>query len=168
MDRHTDAEVLVLGHTFVEEFPNLGKEIRALAPEVAANYLRSARPERRVRVVERGELPGAVDGSVLVVPDEEIMRSLVDRYRLADGRTVLVEPTFLRWDRAWSTAQRPAGYDGAVSTDPQARDLIRRAVGEAGLTSDWWRQVGAIAVRDDRVLASAYNRHLPTEYSPYL
>ena len=39
---------------------------------------------------------------------------------------------------------------------------------QARLSSDWWRQVGALIVRDDDLLGVAYNEHRPTEYSPYL
>jgi dCMP deaminase len=81
---------------------------------------------------------------------------------------VVFERTFLRWDRGWAQAQRPAGYDGVVAAGEVARDLTRLAVVAAEHSSDWWRQVGAVAVRDGEVLAAAYNRHHPTEYSPYL
>ena len=39
---------------------------------------------------------------------------------------------------------------------------------EAGRSSDWWRQVGAVAARDGAILYAAHNCHQPTEYSPYL
>jgi dCMP deaminase len=38
----------------------------------------------------------------------------------------------------------------------------------AGRSSDWWRQVGAIAVRGGDLLGYAWNHHHPTEYSPYI
>ena len=163
-DRHADAdEVLLLGTSFAEEFPVLRKEIRALAPEVAARYLSAVRPFPVVRVVERDELPAAVADGTLVAPDEELLRSL-----LADRQDVLWERTFLRWDRSWSLAGRPAGYDGTVSQSTLDTMLTRQAQAEAGLSSDWWRQVGALAVRDGKVLDAAHNVHRPTEYSPYL
>ncbi len=166
-DRHRDAaEALLLGTSFAEDFPVLRKEIRALKPEVAAAFVRDRFPV--VRVIERADLPSTVAADTLVVPDEEIMRSLVAAHNLSAGRSVLVEPTFLRWDRAWSLAQRPAAYDGVVDASDLARALALRALDEAKLSSDWWRQVGALAVRDGAVLAAAHNEHRPTEYSPYL
>jgi dCMP deaminase len=168
-DRHPDAaEVLLLGPSFAEDYPVLLKEIRALSAEVAARYVRAVRQFPTVRIIERTDLPGALHADVLVVPDEEIMRSLVATHGLAAGRSVVLDRTFLRWDREWSLAQRPAGYDGEVATDTLARALALRADHEAGYSSDWWRQVGALAVRDGTVLAVAHNEHRPTEYSPYL
>jgi len=97
-DRHPDArETLLLGGSFGDDYPVLKKEIRALGPEAAARYVRQGRPAK-VRVVERADLPEAVTADLLVVPDEEIMRDVVVRYKLESGRTVVWERTFLRWD----------------------------------------------------------------------
>lgn len=168
-DRHADAtEVLLLGSSFAEDFPVLRKEIRALDPAVAAGYLASTRAFPAVRVIERADLPAALTGEVLVVADEEILRALVARHGLDTGRELIVERTFLRWDREWAAAQRPVGYDGRLAVDALARELLGRAQQEAALSSDWWRQVGAVAARDGVVLAEAHNEHRPTEYSPYL
>jgi deoxycytidylate deaminase len=85
-----------------------------------------------------------------------------------DGPTIQWERTFLRWDRSWSLAGRPPDYDGTVSASTVDQTFTRAALDAAGLSSDWWRQVGALAVRDGVVLDVAHNEHRPTEYSPYL
>jgi dCMP deaminase len=168
LDRHADAGVLLIGPGFRAEFPSLGKDIRALPADQAARYLRAVRPGREVRVVEPADLPAAVTGDPLVLPDEEIMRALAARHELGAGRTLVFEPTFLRWDREWSQAQRPARFDGQIAAGDLPRGLIARAQQLAGRSSDWWRQVGAIAVRGQDLLGYAWNRHHPTEYSPYV
>lgn len=168
LDRHRDAaETLLLGAGFAAEFPVLGKEIRALAPEQAARYLAGA-GRAGVRVVEPADLPAAVTAATLVVPDEDVLRALVDRHRLGQTRQVVVERTFLRWDRGWAEAGRPAGYDGTVTADELAVRLLGAAAAEGDRSSDWWRQVGAVAARDGEILLAAHNRHQPTEYAPYL
>jgi dCMP deaminase len=166
--RHPDARsVLVLGAGFRAEFPGLAKDIRALAPERAAEYLRLALPGRDVAVIEPADLPGAVTGDPLVLPDEQVTRSLAGQHGLGAGRSLVFDRTFLRWDRDWSRAQRPARFDGEVSVGDLPRGLIARAQELAGRSSDWWRQVGAIAVRGEEVLGSAWNEHFPSEYAPY-
>jgi dCMP deaminase len=161
LDRHRDADVLLLGRSFADDFPVLRKEIRALEPARAAAYVGG-------RVVERADLPAAITADTLVVPDEEIMRSLVDRLGLDAGREVRYERTFLRWDRSWSQAARPAEFHGVIAADELSRSLLGTAAAEARRSSDWWRQVGAVAVRDGVVLDVAHNEHRPSEYSPYL
>jgi len=175
LERHCDAdEVLLLSTGFRACFPSLAKDIRALAPGHAADYLRTAGYLRtsartpRIEVVEPDGLPAAVTGDVLVMPDEQVMRDLTARYRLEAGRTVIFDRTFLRWDRNWSTAEQPITADGEITVDELSRTLLGLADEAAGRSSDWWRQVGAVAARDGAVLCYAWNRHHPTEYSPYL
>jgi dCMP deaminase len=157
LGRHVGAEVLVLGGSVLAEYPVLAKEIRALAPARAAAILGA-------RVVERSDL--AELAGPLVVPDEEIMRDLVDRYDLADRTTF--ERTFLRWDRSWSQPGRMAEHAGTVDTSELAYHLMGAAATEAERSSDWWRQVGAVAARGGEILDVAHNTHQPTEYAPYL
>jgi dCMP deaminase len=165
---HQDAaEILLLGAGFRDCFPALRKDIRALAPERAASYLRVTAGGTPIRVVEPAELLAAVSGDPLVMPDEQIMREVTARYRLAAGRTVLFDRTFLRWDRAWSTAEQPVSFDGKVTAAELPRAMLALAGELSQRSSDWWRQVGAVAARGGQVLGTAWNRHHPSEYSPY-
>jgi dCMP deaminase len=166
--RHQDAaEILLLGTGFKAEFKSLAKDIRALPPELSARFLRLMLPNVTVRVVEPADLPAALTADTLVLPDEDVTRQLAEERALAQGRNLLFDKTFLRWDREWSRAERPAAFDGAVKPADLPAHLITRAKDLAGHSSDWWRQVGAIAWRGERVLGEAWNRHCPTEYAPY-
>jgi dCMP deaminase len=169
LQRHADAdEILLLGAGFKADFPSMAKDIRALPPARAADYLRISVRGPRMTVVEPASLPGAVAGDLLVMPDEQIMRDLTARYRLGRGRTVVFDQTFLRWDRNWSTVERPVTPDTAITVDELPRRLVGLAGELSGRSSDWWRRVGAVAARDDAILAAAWNRHHPSPYSPYL
>src|SRR3984957_3523709 len=167
--RHRDAaEVLILGSGFKSVFKSLAKDIRALSPERAAQFLRLLLPDTPVRVVEPGDLPAALSADVLVLPDEDITRTLAAEHHLDAGRHLIFDQTFLRWDREWSQARRPVGYDGKIAVGDLPRRLLARARELAGRSSDWWPQVGALAWRDEEILAVAWNHHCPTEYAPYL
>ncbi|NHA69339.1 deoxycytidylate deaminase [Phycicoccus flavus] len=163
------AEVLLVGESFAPDYPEVRKEIRALRPQRVLEYLTATGLAPRVRVVEVGDLPGAVDADVLVVPDEELTRDLVDRFDLASRvREVRVERTFLRWDRRSVLAEQEPRPKAVVGLTDLQRELAGRTRELAEHSSDWWRQVGALAARDREVLATAYNHHLPTEYAPYV
>jgi dCMP deaminase len=167
--RHPDAdEILLLGEGFIRGQPSLAKDIRALPPERAARYARLAAGPVPVRVVEPPGLTAAVTGDVLVLPDEHIMRELAGRCQLGQGRTLVFERTFLRWDRDWATARTAVSPDAEISVGELPRELLGRAIALSERSSDWWRQVGAVAARERVVLGCAWNRHLPTEYAPYL
>jgi deoxycytidylate deaminase len=164
LEQHAaDAEVLLIGRSFAADFPVVRKEIRALDPATALRYVTATGLVARGRVVERNEID-QVSGP-LVAPDETLLREIVEKFGLAPVRWV---STFLSWDREWSRAGRPPEWDGSVSSDAYARSMQELAATAAGRSSDWWRRVGAVATRDGVVLAVEHNRHLPTEYAPYV
>jgi dCMP deaminase len=167
--RHADAtEILLLGSGFTDSYPSLAKDIRALPPERAAEYLRLAAGSASIRVVQPAGLAAAVTGDPLVLPDEEIMRDIAARHDLGTGRSLVFDRTFLRWDRDWATAASPVDFDGEITAASLPGELLGRAQTLSERSSDWWRQVGAVAVRDGQVLGCAWNHHHPTEYAPYL
>jgi dCMP deaminase len=167
--RHRDAaEVLVLGSSFKRAFKSLAKDIRALPPERAARLLGLLLPGIPVRVIEQEDLPAALSADTLVLPDEDVTRALAAEYELHAGRELIFDKTFLRWDREWSRAGQPAHFDAAITADELPRRLLDHARELSGRSSDWWRQVGAIAVRDEEILGAAWNHHCPTEYAPYI
>lgn len=167
--RHGDAaEVLILGTGFRAEFKSLAKDIRALPPQRAAQFLRVMLPGTPIRVIEPADLPAALTADTLVMPDEDVTRDLAATRHLADGRSLVFDKTFLRWDREWSQAKRPADPDATLQVGELPPALLAQARELADHSSDWWRQVGAIAWRDDKVLGAAWNQHAPTEYAPYL
>jgi dCMP deaminase len=166
--RHPDVtEILLLGTGFKAEFKSLAKDIRALPPDRAAQFLRLMLPHATIRVVEPADLPEALTGDTLVLPDEDVTRQLVEEQQLGANRNLVFDKTFLRWDREWSRAERPAAFDGAVALAGLPEPLLRQARELADRSSDWWRQVGAVAWRDAVVLGAAWNHHCPTEYAPY-
>jgi dCMP deaminase len=167
--KHSDAaEILLLGPGFTADYPSLAKDIRALPAARAAGYLRLVSGDASVRVVEPADMAGAVKGDPLVLPDEEVMRDIADRYDLGAGRSLVFDRTFLRWDLDWATTKTPVNFDGEITAAELPREMLGRAQALAGRSSDWWRQVGAVAARDGQVLGCAWNHHQPTEYAPYL
>jgi dCMP deaminase len=165
--RYSLAEILILGRSFVTEFPTMGKDIRALVPERAADYVRSLHLGL-VRVVEAHDLPPALACDILVVPDETLMYEILSSYGPPSGTKIVFEETFLRWNRKnIETDFRPDADMIVSASDPTSRWMIL-AEDEGQRTSDWWRSVGAVAVRNGEMLATSHNVHLPTEYSPYV
>jgi dCMP deaminase len=168
-ERHRDVdEILLMGGGFAEVFPAFAKDTRALSPASAANYLRLIVDARQIKIVEPGDLPGAVVADELIMPDEAMMRELTTRYELQKGRNVTFETTFLHWDREWSRPGRPEGFEGRIVAEGVPQRIMQEAQRVGRQSSDWWRHVGAIAVRGDDILGRASGRHHPTEYSAYI
>lgn len=169
LDNLPHAQLLLLGPGFAQQFRVLRKEIRALDAHTVARYLQAENPQRPVRVVEPPDLPSMITTSTLHLPAEDLLRELASAYTLEQRVDTLVwHKSFLRWDREWSTAAVPPSYDGMITTDAHAQLLQQAASQQGELSSDWWRQVGALAVRDGQIVLQAHNQHLPSPYSPYL
>lgn len=156
-------QVLLLGDGFAERFPAMRKEIRGLPADVVARVL-AAEHGVDVRVVQPADLPGALEAVVLAA-DESLTRELAADH---PGTTWRFARTFLRWDRQWALEERPAGATAGTTSDPVHVALMQQAVAAGDRSSDWWRQVGALAARDGQVLATSHNRHQPTEHAPYV
>jgi deoxycytidylate deaminase len=161
------AEILILGQSFATKYSVVRKGIRAIHPERAARYLRAIDPALDASVVEHHELPGAIVGPRLVVPDEDLMHSIVSDYDLEALAKITYESSFLRWDRKQSKSKKRPEIDGRVTTEELARVFTQLARSVGSFSPDWWRQVGAVAVRNEVILCRAYNEHMPSEYDLY-
>lgn len=160
-------EILLIGEEFGTEFPEVRKEIRAVSSSMAAQLVNVAAPGVPVVIVSPSDIALAVSAPALVVPDEALMRSVVDKWNLDIGRNLIWENTFLRWDRWWARPQRVGEMTPAEVSDDDMR-LLQRARRVAGQSSDWWRQVGAVLVTRDGSELESHNQHFPTEYAPYI
>ena len=166
--RHRDATYFyVMDASLIAEFDYLRKEIRALTPAEAVKSLRAHFPDKEVVSIGADILDALSQWQCRVtLPDEDVCHVLAQRY--LQGCDVRFEQTFLRWDRGSATAEHvPLAYRDIVPNILD-RELMGVAFAEAQKSSDWWRQVGAVLVRDKRVILAAHNRHLPTDYTPYI
>jgi dCMP deaminase len=61
----------------------------------------------------------------------------------------------------------PPRYDRCSDS---SSDLAFMAIARTGAneSSDWWRQVGAILVKNGEILFQSHNRHFPSDHTPYI
>jgi dCMP deaminase len=164
---NASAELYVWGDELIGRFDYLRKEIRALQPDEACRALEALLPNRSVGLLSEAVLQElAATRAQLVLPDDDISRQLASQ-SLSECE-VHFEKVFLRWDRDNSLASIEVEPDEVVSREEMDRRLMKEALQEADSSSDWWRQVGALLVKDGQVLLRAHNTHQPTEYGPYL
>ena len=97
----------------------------------------------------------------IVMPDEDISRDFAQLY--FSGIKVTFESVFLRWDKKISQKEFEVSPDRIISSKKLDRDFMTGASSNAGKSSDWWRQVGAVAVKDGKVIFSGFNQHLPND-----
>jgi dCMP deaminase len=164
---HKGETLYVLGMDFISQFPSLVRNLPAVAPEESRKMIWALGIFSDVRVLdlENLELVQRL-GWGIIMPDEDVSHALAERYFA--GRTVVFDSSWrLRWD--WGSVQksrRPEG-EGLISLNELDQTLMRQAFDNADRSPDWWRQIGALLVRDGQVLLGTFNRHVPNEQSAY-
>lgn len=157
----------VMGEDLISELDYSRKEIRAIAPHQAAACLGSLLPSMHIGVMDAEDLTRLSDMiSIVFMPDEDISRVIAKKY--FSGKDVRFEKVFLRWDRDYTLKENEIQPDRIVERNEFVQEVMSLAYQESQRSSDWWRQIGAIAVVDGEVDLIAHNRHLPSPHSPYI
>lgn len=159
LKKYPQAEILVMGQSLTANSRPLQKDIRALAPEQIVASLKALNLGQSVRVAEIEDLKKLSLDQEILLPDEMISRGVAEEF-LTDHQ-VKFETIFLRWDGVKATQAQPV----AVESSTDFMTLARLA---AGKSADWWRQVGAVIVKNGSVILTAHNVHLPSEQQPYI
>jgi dCMP deaminase len=171
IEAHKDAEVFyVFGEDILADFDYLRKEIRALNPHEALRALTGLQLLPKIEILDRLEakrLGSVLDSTTtIVMPEDDLSPTVAENYfGLTD---VIFAPVFLRWNRDNAHETRVVAADRTISREKFDREMMQRAFLAAGRSSDWWRQVGGILVQKETPTLFAWNRHVPSEYSPYI
>ncbi|NCN82392.1 MAG: hypothetical protein GW947_00330 [Candidatus Pacebacteria bacterium] len=152
---NADTLVLLPGDS-AKEFTPSHKEIRALPEEKIVAAITSWNIFKTVKILDEkvvAEL--AAELTPLAIPDELVTTQFVAKY--LPKNQVKTSNIFLRWDKEKILERNK----------PHPDKLMDVARLEGLKSSDWWRQVGAVAVRAGKILAKAHNTHLPDEQQSY-
>jgi len=166
--KHADVEVLYLfGDALINEFERLRKEIRTLLPPLVQSAVKSWGIFNDVQVADHEiiDFIQKIDGISLIMPDEDASRNLAEKY--FRKHTVHFDSVFLRWDSKNSVLEKNVFYDKRIQGDQFHEEIMNLAFLEGEKSSDWWRHIGAFAVRDGEILVAGYNRHVPSPHTPY-
>ena len=79
--------------------------------------------------------------------------------------TVQWHSVFLRWDA--DLVQQTNQTNCPTTSDSTAKKWMEEVKNQAEKSSDWWRQVGSIAVKNDSEILRAYNQGMPDDHAPY-
>ena len=156
----------VVGSSFCSEFPLLERDIRALDPQAIVTICKSLGAAEDVRVLEKDVLLSLTNYEQVVFADDEVMRSIAATY-LKDI-PITYEKVFLRWDKMAAVTSHPVIADVEVSEQELDKVFMGIARKNAQRSSDWWRQIGSVLVKEGRILLENYNQHHPTENAPYI
>lgn len=160
----TDA--YVFDTDILSQLDYIRKDLRALTPQQQVELLQalgrfSAVRLLTARTVSQLDRPD----TTLIMPDEDVSRAVAG---LLEKASVVLYPVFLRWDRRAVDRRAAVSPDRTISSDEFDHEIMRQANAESRRSSNIWRRVGAVIVKDGKVLMKASNRHLPTDHSLWM
>jgi len=100
-----------------------------------------------------------------LLPDDDISSYLIEDYLQPHCLSYeVINGPFLRWSKGIPKQEsQPENVPIAFEGGQFIRKIVKLGYEEAGHSSDWWRQVGAVLFNEEteKVLFSGYNKHLP-------
>ena len=157
-------KLYLLGPDFVQKAPRMDRDIRALAPEEMRALLEGLHIFSAITVLTAKNLPELQNNpDDVVLPEDELCRQFVAE-NLPKKKVTFVQ-VFLRWDRKISTTEFEVPPDRVISEDAFHKEMLARAAKEGAKSPDWWRQIGAVLVRDKKPVLIAHNTPLPSAYT---
>lgn len=146
----------------------LRKEIRALNAKSAEQLINKLYPQLATIIINQDSIVNLVDQqpSQITSPDEDTSRVVIDQF--FPKSNVDYRPIFLRWDREKATDKKSPKPNSKIDVNDLTHQFLTQAYTEAYNSSDWWRHVGAVLVKDNVAIFSAANRHKPSDHSPYI
>ena len=156
------SNVYIINGQLQDELSDIKPDIASLSPETVKELLDKI-GFRDVLILSRDNIGELADKELILIQDE-LSRNLYDKY--LKGKKVEWQSVFLRWDKEKVLAELPVG-DIEKSEDSFDLGMMKEAYKEAEKSSDWWRQIGAVLVRDGEIVARSYNQGVPNDNSPY-
>lgn len=155
-------QVYMIDSSLLEELAQFKLDIASLEPQEVRQFL-GVFGLSEIKVLTKENI-GELSGKDLILVNDELSRNLVKSY--LKNECVEWVSVFLRWDKSSIVANLP--LENIASSDEVFDiQMMQEAYEEAKKSGDWWRQVGAIIVKDGNVVARACNQGVPSDHTPY-
>jgi dCMP deaminase len=167
LERHPEADRLYLvAREVVPELDHLRKDIRALDTGLVKTALESWQlPLVVSELTTEVLLTLAQQKTPIIAPEDEITTAIIEKH--LSKNPVTYDTVFLRWDAKRATQEQAVTPDFVVNPQTMEEQLMSQAFTQAAKSSDWWRRVGAVLVKDGEILLATHNQHVPSEHQPY-
>ncbi len=152
----------LLGDAFIPDVPFIERDIRTplfddlkkMLVALGVSDVQLLTPET-ISVIPRD--------IALVMPDDSVTQAIAQKY--FSNREVQFDTVFLRWNKQITKREMEIAPGRIISEEERDREFMKKAEVHAAQSSDWWRRIGAVCERDDTVLITGYNRHLPSDFN---
>lgn len=157
--------ILIVSDEIADKYDKRRKDIRALRSAEIVHVVHSLFLGQQITVSEFTGLNLPQEGDIHM-PVEDISENILGDY--LEGRKVIWETVFLRYDSKKSMAPQEVLPDRVVSVeDSTVAAIVKALYADAELSPDWWRQISAAVVKDGKILSICHNEHVPSNAITY-
>jgi dCMP deaminase len=166
-ERHPDAKELCLfSDDVISSYEHLVKDIRKLDPALVKKAIESWNIFERVTLLDQSRIQELQhDKTTLIVSDDDLTTELVNNFFTQNP--VTRDTIFLRWDKKTSVEPMQVSPDVEISEDRFDTDMMQITSDEGTKSRDWWRRIGALAVKDGKILFKTHNHYVPSDQAAY-
>lgn len=158
--------IYILDNKLIKSLSKYEPDIAGLPPSVVKTLLEKL-GYRNVEVLSGRRLQQRredIKTKQIYLINDDVSKNLAKKYFSLSKIEWL--SVFLRWDRTKVISSRLPS--APVSTIKADKYFMKLAYRESEKSSDWWRRVGAVLVKNKKVIFKTYNQGLPTDHSPYI
>jgi dCMP deaminase len=166
-EKYRHATLFALGGDMIDEFTSLARHLPANKPEHIQAMVGALSIFSEIRILKKGTVDLVKKYDTIVMPDEDVSHAIAEKYFA--GVHVFFDGSWrLRWHwDAVAAKQQPHDVQ-ELTRETAHQELMLSAFQEAARSSDWWRQIGSLLVRNGKPLLRVFNKHFPSEQSPYI
>jgi len=156
-------DIYIFGRDIIDSYIHLTRDLRVVDPADAVKSLGAILPSRNLQVIGLDQLKSLkLKYTEIVMPDDEICHDVALKH--LKGLSVIFDSIFLRWNKVITFRENEIPAQRRISNDQFHKEIIEKAFNEAKKSSDWWRQIATLVVKDGKIIFSAHNHHLPTDF----
>ena len=166
-EKYSDVETLyVLDSDILKEIDYLRKDVRALLPKEVVKILTKTLPTKSISLLSQNDLQKLNKKSqTLIMPDDDVTEFLK---LLLKNAQIVKYPVFLRWDRRAVNSQDPLNPDHEISHADFDKKVMRQAQQTSLKSTNIWRRVAAMIVKNGKPIMASSNQQQPTQYSLWI
>ena len=155
------SDIYLAENKIVEKVLSIEEDIASLDYKTVARFL-SVLGFKKIHLLNKQNLQKLKNKKLLLVNDQFSRELAKVNF---EEKNIKWESVFLRWDTESVLSNR--SLNEKKSTKIEDKKWMKEAYKEAKKSGCWWRNVGAVIVKDGSIIFRDYNEGVPSDYTMY-
>lgn len=156
------SEIYLIDNNFIKDLSDIKPDIASIDTKDAIKLIKYF-GFNNIKILSKDKIKEIKDKEIILIQDE-ISRNLQEKY--LKSKKVEWLSVFLRWDKISVMSEKEI-RGLKKSKNPFDVKIIKEAYKETEKSGDWWRRVGAILVKNKKILFKAYNKNVLGDHVSY-